>query len=205
VSPIRKTTKRASARDPERTRRRILAAALKEFSARGFAGARVNVIAARAGINKRMLYHYFEDKAGLFSAVLQFKLDERMARFKSYAPAGLVEGLPLLFRQNCDDADWVRLMAWESLQSEGNRLYNWPDRRRRAIVTNQLIRGQQKDGRLKPGSKPEHLHLALASLAIFPLALPQLTRVITGQRADDPKFQRAYARFLETISSGFRP
>jgi AcrR family transcriptional regulator len=46
-------------RDPGRTRRRILAAALAEFSAKGFAGARVDAIARRAKGNKRMLYHYF--------------------------------------------------------------------------------------------------------------------------------------------------
>src|SRR2546427_2012489 len=60
---------KGSARDPERTREQILSAALQEFSAKGFAGARVDVIARRAAINKRMLYHYFGDKAGLFREV----------------------------------------------------------------------------------------------------------------------------------------
>ena len=55
-----------AARNPERTRTRILSAALKEFAAKGFAGARVDNIARRAAINKRMLYHYFGDKEGLF-------------------------------------------------------------------------------------------------------------------------------------------
>ena len=53
--------------------------------------------------------------------------------------------------QNCDDADWVRLTAWESLQTLDGDLYSWPDRRRRAIFTNKLIQEQQKEGRLKPG------------------------------------------------------
>ena len=51
---------------PERTRERILSAALKEFAAKGFAGARVDAIARRAAINKRMLYHYFGNKEKLF-------------------------------------------------------------------------------------------------------------------------------------------
>ncbi len=42
-------------RNPERTRERILSAALKEFATQGFAGARVDMIARRAAINKRML------------------------------------------------------------------------------------------------------------------------------------------------------
>src|SRR5580692_3648685 len=69
----------SATRNPERTRGRILSAALKEFAAKGFAGARVDVIARRADINKRMLYHYFGDKEGLFKAVLRRKLSERRA------------------------------------------------------------------------------------------------------------------------------
>ncbi|HSY43484.1 MAG TPA: helix-turn-helix domain-containing protein, partial [Candidatus Acidoferrum sp.] len=64
-------------RNPERSRARILAAALKEFSAKGFAGARVDAIARRACINKRMLYHYFGDKEELFKAVLRRKISQR--------------------------------------------------------------------------------------------------------------------------------
>ena len=58
-------------RDPRRTRERILAAALKEFSTKGFAGARVDRIARRARINKRMLYHYFGHKDDLFREILR--------------------------------------------------------------------------------------------------------------------------------------
>ena len=69
---LAKGKKAASAtRDPDRTRSRILAAALAEFSSKGFAGARVDAIARRAKGNKRMLYHYFGDKEGLFRAVLR--------------------------------------------------------------------------------------------------------------------------------------
>lgn len=58
-------------RDPERTRRRILKAAKKEFAKLGLSGARVDVIAERAKVNKRMIYHYFANKDGLFLAVLE--------------------------------------------------------------------------------------------------------------------------------------
>ena len=49
-------------RDPERTRATILAAATAEFSRKGLDGARVDEIARRSGVNKRMIYHYFGDK-----------------------------------------------------------------------------------------------------------------------------------------------
>lgn len=58
-------------RDPERTQNAILEAATAEFAAKGIGGARVDTIADRAGTNKRMLYHYFGDKAGLYLAVLE--------------------------------------------------------------------------------------------------------------------------------------
>jgi TetR/AcrR family transcriptional regulator len=58
------------AHDPEATRARILDAAEAAFSGAGFPGARVDAIARSAGVNKRMLYHYYGNKAGLYSAAI---------------------------------------------------------------------------------------------------------------------------------------
>ena len=58
-------------RDPNASRKRILVAAKTEFAAQGLDGARVDNIASRSGINKRMLYHYFGSKDDLFAAVLE--------------------------------------------------------------------------------------------------------------------------------------
>ena len=58
-------------RDPEGTKAAILAAATSEFAEHGFGGARVDAIADRAHINKRMLYHYWGDKEALYLAVLE--------------------------------------------------------------------------------------------------------------------------------------
>lgn len=49
---------------------RILRAAALEFSDRGFAGARVDEIARRAGVNKAMLYYHVGDKAALYERVI---------------------------------------------------------------------------------------------------------------------------------------
>jgi AcrR family transcriptional regulator len=59
------------ARDPGRTRRRILEAATEEFARYGLGGARVDRIAARSGANKRMLYYYYGSKEKLFLAALE--------------------------------------------------------------------------------------------------------------------------------------
>lgn len=71
-TPKGKTARRPPGeRDPERTRATILAAAIEEFTARGLDGARVDDIAERSGVNKRMIYYYFGDKTGLYLAVLE--------------------------------------------------------------------------------------------------------------------------------------
>lgn len=68
------------ARNPDLKVRRIVAAAVVEFAARGLHGARVDAIAAAAGINKRLLYHYVGDKAALFEAALAAALDHLSGR-----------------------------------------------------------------------------------------------------------------------------
>ena len=70
-------------RDPEATKAKILAAAVREFSAKGISGARVDAIAARARVNKRMLYYYFESKEGLFREILRRRLAEGAAKLSA--------------------------------------------------------------------------------------------------------------------------
>jgi AcrR family transcriptional regulator len=77
------TTRIKQIRDATATKERILTAAKIEFAGKGLAGARVDAIAARANANKRMIYHYFQNKESLFTAVLeQAYLDIRFAEQK---------------------------------------------------------------------------------------------------------------------------
>lgn len=50
---------------------RILRAAEAEFAEKGFDGARVDAIAARAGVNKALIYYYFKSKAGLLEVLFE--------------------------------------------------------------------------------------------------------------------------------------
>jgi len=171
-------------RDPDRTRRRILEAALKEFSKSGFAGARVDGIARRAKVNKRMLYHYFTDKEGLFRAVLSHKISSRMSRIEVQSPeSDIVSNLTLWFKQNCLDVDWVRLLAWESLQTTGNLVLDEMERRRISSQVTARIKRRQAAGFLRNDVAAVHLHLAKASLALFPILMPQITRLVTASFA----------------------
>jgi TetR/AcrR family transcriptional regulator len=56
------------------SRESILRAAERAFAEAGLSGARVDLIARRAGVNKALLYYYFESKEGLYRAVLEAQL-----------------------------------------------------------------------------------------------------------------------------------
>jgi TetR/AcrR family transcriptional regulator len=86
-----KTPARRNKRDPDRTREAILVAAQDEFAAKGLAGGRVNVIARKSGANKRMIYHYFGSKDGLYLAALErvyegLRGEERVMQLDHLAP-----------------------------------------------------------------------------------------------------------------------
>jgi AcrR family transcriptional regulator len=78
---------------PDR-REAILAAALDEFSARGFAAARLDDVARRAGVAKGTIYLYFRDKEALFQDLVRSVIGPLIARFEASAeidlPARLV-------------------------------------------------------------------------------------------------------------------
>jgi len=94
-------------RNAEQTRQEILAAATAEFAAKGFMGARIDKIANRYGGSKNMIYHYFDSKDGLFTAVLEgmyatIRDRQRDFEVKGRAP---VEGIRALVQFTVDVFD----------------------------------------------------------------------------------------------------
>ncbi|NLX58568.1 MAG: TetR/AcrR family transcriptional regulator [Phycisphaerae bacterium] len=63
-------------RDPQASRRRLLEAAIDVFGRSGPEAASVDDICRRAGLNKRMVYHYFGSKEGLYREALRTVYDE---------------------------------------------------------------------------------------------------------------------------------
>jgi TetR/AcrR family transcriptional regulator len=96
------------------TKTRILDAALREFSANGLAGARMDRIAASASVNKALIYYYFESKDNLYIAALEMisaKIRDRsMALFLLDASPG-----ERLLRTALDHFD--RILAQGEFQS----------------------------------------------------------------------------------------
>lgn len=71
LAPTKVAAKRAKARDRDTTLSSILQAATAVFAQYGLRAARTDDIAARAGVTRGLLFHYFPSKEHLFEAVLQ--------------------------------------------------------------------------------------------------------------------------------------
>src|SRR5215470_12523548 len=183
-----------SGRDPVRTRERILRAARREFVAKGFAGARVDAIARAASVNKRMLYHYYGDKEGLYRATLHEGIATNLDLVAA-APPDPAELLPFLFARACQRVDGVRLLQWEALGG-GDR---------KPIAEDERRSDAQRGGHLHRDLDAEYLVLALMALTVFPQAFPQLVRIVTGVQPTDAEFQQRQARFLRRLGTHLQP
>jgi AcrR family transcriptional regulator len=98
IAPAQKTPARKSrqpARKPTRAdksalrRDAILAAALEEFSSRGFAAARLEDVAQRAGVGKGTIYLHFRDKEALFQELVTTMLVPFIANIEAAPSVGL--------------------------------------------------------------------------------------------------------------------
>jgi len=76
-------------RDAEASKARVFDAAAEEFAAHGFAGAKVDRIAARARVNKAMIYYHFKNKAALYRAVVGDMFAATAARVRELRESGL--------------------------------------------------------------------------------------------------------------------
>jgi len=184
-------------RNPERTRQRILRAALGEFAAKGYAGARVDGIAARAKVNKRLLYHYFGNKDQLFREVMRHKVAEKTETVIA-APNDALDLLPYWYRVVCDDPEWLRLVQWEALQPLEN-LVEEESRRREFGEALDKLRVGQREGSVTSHLGAEELLLAMLALTTYPQSFPQMARLITGLAHDSEEFRERWATCLRFL------
>jgi AcrR family transcriptional regulator len=191
-------------RDPEATKARILAAAVREFSAKGISGARVDAIAARARVNKRMLYYYFESKEGLFREILRRRLAEGAARLRA-ADVAEPERLAERTARLPAEREYTRLTMWEALETDPERPVN--AEMRRELYTDWVdgVRDAQHAGRLPDDLDAEQLVLSEVYLTMGPFLLPQLTQLVTGRSVKDPEFLAAREEFLRALGRRLEP
>ena len=191
---------RTPVRNLSRTREKILAAALAEFSARGFAGARVDAIAGRARVNKRMLYYCFGAKQDLYREVLRRKINERAGLIES-TPDDFAGALAHIYLGGGADIDFVRLMEWEAIDSGGRKCIAEAERRALFEKAVGRLRVLQRKGSIPRGVNLTQLFISMLALAMFPLVMPQLIRLIHGMEPTDPRFMRQRANFLRWLGN----
>ncbi len=170
---------RAPKRDPIRTRETILMAAQEEFSAKGLAGARVDEIARRARANKRMIYHYFGSKEGLYLAALErvyegLRGDERKLRLDHLDPEAAIQRLiEFNFDYSRAHPELINLINTENLhrachlrRSKKVRELHTPFVR---LIEGILKRGVAS-GVFRRGIDPVQLYITIAAVGYFYLS-----------------------------------
>jgi AcrR family transcriptional regulator len=189
----------ARARDPEKTRARILSAATNEFASKGFDGARVDMIAKRAKTNKRMLYHYFGDKKALFEAIIGKMLSEHEQSFAA-APTDFEDMVVYQFNSCPGKSKWLRLMLWESLAYGEGPVMAERVRRERMEKSRERMRQAQKAGVMCSKLPSDHALLAMMAMSVFPWAFPQITRMLTGTAPSEKAFRERYTEVLREVT-----
>ena len=166
-------------RDPQRSQKRILDAALEEFSRYGLGGARVDRIAERSGANKRMLYYYFRSKENLFLAVLE----DSYARIRSAEKAldlehrdpreALKRLVDFTWRYYLEHPEFMTLLNSENLHKGRHvrRSRRVRDMHSPLVETlRAILRRGEKAGLFRPGVDPVQLYISIAGEGYFYLS-----------------------------------
>jgi AcrR family transcriptional regulator len=169
-------TRKAQTRDPEATKARILAAAEKEFAKHGLGGGRVDRIASRAKTNKRMLYHYFGNKAAMFAltvenAYVKFRMSEAKLELDRLEPVPAVRRL-LAFTWDyfIENPEFITLVNSENLHRARHIRHSkkLADINRQFVgrMADVLSRGAEQ-GLFRPGLDPVQVQISIAAIGYY--------------------------------------
>ena len=182
-------------RDPAGTQAKILTAALTEFGAHGYAGARTGRIARAAGVNEQLIVYYFGGKAGLYQAL--FRSWQAVAADLN-SPQLPLEVVPANFLQySVEHRSWARLLAWEALAHETDEQSPTAaeqDGWLRGIVAD--LHRRKEAGELATDLEPACVLLVFIAAASVATLMPHLVRGTHGVPADSADFVAHYAEQL---------
>ncbi|WP_418131393.1 TetR/AcrR family transcriptional regulator [Variovorax sp. 375MFSha3.1] len=183
-------------RDADRSQLAILASARDEFSARGLAGARMDSIAERAGLNKRLIYYYFGSKDDLFLAVLErvyadIREAEQRLHLDEIDPVEAIRQLvSFTWHYYLEHPEFITLLNSENLhcaahlkRSERIQEMNSPLVQ---LLDTVLERGR-RDDLFRAGVDPVQLYISIASLCYFYLSNNHTLSAIFGRDLRAPK------------------
>ncbi|TDC96226.1 TetR/AcrR family transcriptional regulator [Saccharopolyspora aridisoli] len=167
-------------RNAEATKARIFQAATTEFAEHGIAGARVDRIAKQAQANKQLIYAYFGSKDALFSAVLEAAMAELAAEVPIDGEdlPGYVDRLAAYHLAN---PHVLRLLMWESLERGDSGVAAETERGEHYRDKVDAVRRAQGSGKVTRAIDPGMLVLLALGTISWPLAVPQLRRLILGE------------------------
>ncbi|WP_337842413.1 TetR/AcrR family transcriptional regulator [Rheinheimera sp.] len=167
-------------------RQQLLHHARLLFSKKGYAKVSTRLIADAAGVNAAMIRYYFQDKAGLFEAVVTETI-QPLARLVRQQNQQKSQSSPALFIQT-----YYQLMGQApELPKLIFRSLHDPDSAEHRIVSkifgqmfqqmiSQLQRYMREPGRLKPECDPLNAIVSCVSLAIFPFLMPDVVKQQLG-------------------------
>jgi AcrR family transcriptional regulator len=182
-------------RDAERTKQRILDAALGEFADKGYAGARVRAIADRAGVNSQLISYYFGGKQALYGELIR-RWHEREAAIEEQdlsLPDLVIAYLDPVFEQ----PEMTRMFTWEGL-SPTMPADLYPEAEGEAPEVADLRR-RQEAGEIAADIDPAYLLIAVMGAINTPVTMPQTIERICGLPADSDAFREAFAEQLRTM------
>ncbi|TDQ01443.1 TetR family transcriptional regulator [Labedaea rhizosphaerae] len=186
-------------RDPERTKARIIEAAIEEFSAKGFAGARVSEIAAKAGVNQQLIAYYFDGKEGLYLEIGR--------RWRAYEAEmlpddlGFPEMIKRYVRASVDKRMGGKMLAWAGLADTGEDPDDAEAKESSARLRHEVeaMRERQKTGDLDPDVDPAAMMLIAMSAGNALAVYPQIARALFGKDGSSPELVEHYANELAKI------
>ena len=199
-------------RDADRSQSTILAAARDEFAEYGLGGARVDRIAERAGLNKRLIYYYFADKETLFQAVLEqayrdIRAEEATLHLADLEPVTAVRRLiEFTWEYYLAHPEFITLLNSANLhkarhlaESKRARELNSPLIETLAAV---LERGRRA-GSFRGGVDPVQLYVSIAGLAYFYLSNSHTLSAIFGRDLLAPKARSERLSHMTDVILGY--
>ncbi|AXB79737.1 TetR family transcriptional regulator [Novosphingobium sp. P6W] len=158
----------------ERNRQQIIEIASAQFAEKGFAGARVDEIAAATATSKRMIYYHFGNKEGLYLAVLRqayngIRSAELDAGLDELPPLVALERLTALtFDYHFRHPELVRLVMDENM-AQGRNVGAVAEAKNDLVLpkTRSLIDRGVAEGVFREGLDPVDLHMTISALAFY--------------------------------------
>lgn len=199
-------------RNPERTARQILEAATIEFSEKGLSGARVDTIAERANINKRMLYHYYGNKEGLFIAVMEqayseIRSHERELNLEHIPPMEAARKLAqYTFDYFIEHPEFIRLLNSENLFGARHIKKSKKIRDMHSPLIEQIDKVLKRgvtEGVFRDDVDPVHFYITVASLGYFYLSNAATLSEIFGRDLRTEAALDSRREHIESVVTGF--